>query len=181
VFTVKSGNIDMQRLMCFALMNCIGSTGEKADVLFRLFTETATDINQDRRKQKLVISSTNYAIETVLAMMIELASFDLAILIEEFAPELHIDRSIKYMRRRLQLFDFTEQYYMEPTFGTMSKMSHKRWMNITTTSSKVNRLWFESQNLRGIIFSCLDELDHKPELAHVTLCLCKTYDIKPRL
>ena len=49
--------------------------------------------------------------------------------------------------------DMLEEHYLEPLYGTLSRLTYEEWRDQSTKTKAISEVWYVPQNLRMFIFN----------------------------
>ena len=145
VFYKEEGIIDLDTLLCFALLNCPGSGQQKANVLYNLLQEGGAGAEES-------ISWADKDYTPIMNKVLSLASIDLARLCKDIDDVEPMEDVLKREDDISASFEqIREDIFIEFVYGNDSRLEAEKWKKIVA-SEKIADWLFNPQMVRALIF-----------------------------
>jgi len=135
VFANGGGNIDVNSLILFAILNSPGSVEYKSEVLYSVLQEGGVE------KQKFMTAG-DKDIPPVIAKLIKLVSVDLIQLIQDLDGDHPMDLEDKAEEIDYATDELLEENYLEPIYGTASRLSYEEWKAASLKVKSICEVWY---------------------------------------
>ena len=143
-----SDKISVTSLLVFGFLHCAGSVTLKSEVLYELFQDGGPSVHSE-------LSANDKDIKPIIYKLIRLCTIELVQLMKEVdginTDDLVDDIKLEAIGGDCE--DMLEANYLEPLYGTISRMSHVNWMSNSWKTKAIAKVWYEPQNLRLLAFT----------------------------
>ena len=141
VFKSSSGDIDVNTLILFGVLNCPADARHKSQALYPCLQEGGPTKQQ-------FISAGDKDIKQIIQKMMYLTTVDLAKLMAEVDQSTAMDLEDRQEEIDYALEDTIELNYLNPLYGNISKMSYEEWINASEKAENINLVWYDPQAVR---------------------------------
>ena len=131
---VDQGEIQVDNLLAFAILHCAGNAKEKSEVLYTILQEGGFEKHKS-------LSAQDNEVTAVFSKLMRLCTIELANLISEVDDIVPDD--VKPLANKATQIDaineyFIEEHYVTPLFGNVSRLTYRKWLDLSSTTKQVH-------------------------------------------